>query len=87
VISGGVELPGAGIVALSGAAGYLGGAAISGNFSISGLGTSTAIGAVVGAVDQYSLVVQNATRAAAAGYLAPRLAGVGGVAVELANRN
>lgn len=46
MVSGAIGLPGAGVGALSGAAGYLGGAAVSGNFSFNQLAFYTGAGAI-----------------------------------------
>ena len=70
-VNGGVGLPGAGLGALTGAAAYLGSAATSGDFSWGGLGAATATGAASGAIG-------GPVGSAAARYLLPRVAFIGG---------
>lgn len=70
-ISGGVGPVGSAFGALTGAAGYLGQASTSGNFSWGGLATATGTGAATG-------FVGGAPASAAARYLIPRITAAGG---------
>lgn len=76
-VSGGFGPAGAAFGGVTGAAGYLGNAATSGNFSWSGLATATGTGAATGAVG-------GAPASAAARYVIPRIT-AGGGALQGAN--
>lgn len=70
-INGGVGPAGAAFGAFTGAVGYLGGAATSGNFSVGGLVSSTVGGAITG-------FIGGPVTSAMARYLIPRVAGITG---------
>ena len=74
--NGGFGPAGAGLGAVIGAAGYLGSAATSGNFSWGGLGAATAAGGLSGAVG-------GPIGSAAARFLLPRISFMGGAASNL----
>lgn len=73
-VNGGVGLPGAGLGAVTGGAGYLGNAVTSGEFSWGGFAASIAGGAASGAVG-------GPIGSAAARYLLPRMAAITGATV------
>jgi len=70
-VNGAFGLPGAGLGALAGAAGYLGSAATSGSFSWGGLAAATGTGAATGAIG-------GPVGSAVARYFIPRVAAAGG---------
>lgn len=75
-VNGGFGPSGAGLGAVIGAAGYLGSAATSGNFSWGGFGAATAAGGLSG-------FVGNPVGSAAARYLLPRISFMGGAASNI----
>ncbi|QBL10376.1 MULTISPECIES: hypothetical protein [unclassified Rheinheimera] len=72
-VNGAFGVPGMGLGAVIGAAGYLGSAATSGSFSWGGLAAATGTGAASGAIG-------GPIGSAAARYLLPRVAALGGAA-------